>query len=71
MANREVIGIVTKIDEDGADPAQAERWLKLAGCEKIFFVNSKKYEGVAKILEYLKEEGDILPWEEKKQEENQ
>ena len=71
MANREVIGIVTKIDEDGADPAQAERWLKLAGCEKIFFVNSKKYEGVAEILEYLKEEGDILPWEEKKQEENQ
>ena len=63
MANREVIGIVTKIDVDGGDPKRAERWLRLAGCKKIFFVNSKNNEGVPEILEYLKEEGDLLPWE--------
>ena len=67
MANREVIGIVTKIDVEGGDPKQAERWLRLTGCKKIFFVNSKNNEGVPEILEYLREEGDIMPWEEKNQ----
>lgn len=64
MANREVIGIVTKIDVEGGNPKQAERWLRLAGCEKIFFVNSKGSEGIVELLEYLKEEGDKMPWEE-------
>ncbi|MEG0228908.1 MAG: EutP/PduV family microcompartment system protein, partial [Lachnospiraceae bacterium] len=35
MANREVIGIVTKIDEPKANRDRAERWLRLAGCKKI------------------------------------
>ena len=65
--NREVIGIVTKVDVEGGNPEQAERWLRLAGCEKIFFVNSKSSEGVPEILEYLREEGDIMPWEQKNQ----
>jgi ethanolamine utilization protein EutP len=63
MCNREVIGIVTKIHDEKANVERAERWLKLAGCKKIFYVDSKNYEGVPQILEYLKEEGDILPWE--------
>ena len=63
MANREVVGIVTKIDVEGGDPERAERWLRLAGCEKIFFVDSVTGEGVYKIFEYLKEENDVLPWE--------
>lgn len=63
LANREVIGVVTKIDEEGADPNRAAEWLKLAGCEKIFFVSSYENTGICDILEYLKEEGDILPWE--------
>ena len=66
MVNREVIGIVTKIDREDADIAQAERWLRLTGCKKIFFVNSKANEGIAEILEYLREPGDILPWEKAK-----
>ena len=66
MVNREVIGIVTKIDREDADVAQAERWLRLTGCKKIFFVNSKANEGIAEILEYLREPGDILPWEKAK-----
>lgn len=63
MANRDVIGIVTQIDRENARPDRAERWLKLAGCKKIFFVSSKTGEGISDILEYLKEEGDVLPWE--------
>jgi len=63
MCNREVIGIVTKIDVLGADSDRAARWLRLAGCKKIFFVDSKGGEGVAEILAYLREEGDTLPWE--------
>lgn len=63
MANREVVGIVTKIDKPDADVEQATRWLQLAGCKKIFYVNSKNNDGVVDILEYLREEGDVMPWE--------
>ena len=63
MVNREVIGIVTKIDREDADPEQAARWLRLTGCKKIFFVNSRASEGVAEILEDLSEPEDVLPWE--------
>lgn len=63
MANREVIGIVTKIDVEGGNPKRAEGWLRLAGCKDIFFVNSKGNEGIAELLEHLKEDGDVLPWE--------
>ena len=63
MVNREVVGIVTKINEKNADIERAGRWLRLTGCKKIFFVDSKRQEGIPEILEYLREEGDIMPWE--------
>lgn len=63
MCNRDVIGIVTKMEEPGAKPETAARWLRLAGCRTIFYVDSKTGEGVAQILEYLCEEGDVMPWE--------
>ena len=53
QANRPVIGIVTKIDRPDGDPERAKRWLELAGCKEIFFVDSKKGIGVDKLLEYL------------------
>lgn len=56
MANREVIGIVTKVDKEKADPMRAKRWLELAGCKKIFFVSPKTKEGISEILAYLKDE---------------
>lgn len=52
-SNREVIGIVTKIDKPDADPERAERWLRLAGCKKVFFVNSKSGEGIDELYDYL------------------
>ena len=66
MVNREVIGIVTKVDAPNGQPQRAAEWLKLAGCGKIFFVSSRTGEGIAEIFSYLKEEGDILPWEQNK-----
>ena len=64
LCNRPVIGIVTQINSDGADPDRAESWLRLVGCETIFRVDSKTGEGVWKIIDYLREDGDVLPWDE-------
>ena len=66
LANRDVIGIVTKINDKDANVGLAEHWLRLAGCTKIFFVDSVTGEGVWEIFEYLKEENDIMPWEGQK-----
>lgn len=64
MTNRDTIGIMTKIHSPKGNVAQADRWLRIAGCRKIFHVDSTSGEGVAAILEYLREPGDVLPWEE-------
>ncbi|MCR5715697.1 MAG: EutP/PduV family microcompartment system protein [Lachnospiraceae bacterium] len=63
MTNRDTIGIVTKIHSPKGNVAQADRWLRIAGCRKIFHVDSTSGEGVAAILEYLREPGDVMPWE--------
>ncbi len=55
MVNREVVGIVTKIDDPKANIPRAERWLRLSGCEKIFHVNARNNEGIVELLEYLNE----------------
>ena len=52
-STRPVIGIVTQIDQPDANPQQAEQWLRLAGCEDIFWVSSYTGEGIDKVLEYL------------------
>lgn len=66
VCNREVVGVVTKIDHWAAQPAQAAACLELAGCKKIFYTSAYTGEGIADILSYLKEERDTLPWEEVK-----
>lgn len=53
MANREVIGIVTKTDAPNARPDMAKMWLEIAGCKKIFFTSSYNNEGISEILDYL------------------
>ena len=55
MVNRDVIGIVTKIDK--ASPDRAERWLRLSGCKNIFFINSHTSEGVEQLRAYLRKQG--------------
>lgn len=53
MVNRELIGIVTKADKEGGSVERAERWLRLAGCEKIFITDSKTGRGIDELLDYL------------------
>ncbi len=53
LVNREVIGIVTQIDQREANPLRAEQWLLLAGCEKVFFVSACTGEGIGTLLDYL------------------
>ena len=55
MVNREVIGVVTKIDK--CAPHRAEQWLRLSGCERIFPVNSHTGEGVEQLKAYLRKQG--------------
>ena len=63
MVNRDVIGIVTHINSPLADTKMATLWLENCGCSKIFYVDSIIGEGVSDILEYLREDGDVMPWE--------
>ena len=58
LVNRPVIGIISGIDRDRANVEQAERWLKLCGCERIFPCSSFTGEGLEAIVEYLREPGD-------------
>lgn len=53
-AHRDLVGIVTKIDHWAADTEQAERWLRLCGCEKVFHVSSYSGEGIDELIDYLK-----------------
>ena len=64
--NRECVGIVTKINDPNGNPDRAEAWLRRAGCRTVFRVDSKTGEGIPAILEHLRESGDVLPWEEDK-----
>ncbi|MEG0378725.1 MAG: EutP/PduV family microcompartment system protein, partial [Eubacterium sp.] len=61
--NRPVIGIVTQIDHPNANTEQAIEWLKLTCADPIFPLSSFTGEGMWKLLEYLREPGDVLPWE--------
>ena len=53
QANREVIGIVTHIDAEGANAMRAENWLRLSGCKKVFLLDAKSGNGVEKLINYL------------------
>ena len=53
MVNREVIGIVTKAQKEGAKPERAKNWLRLSGCKKVFCIDSVTGYGVNELIEYL------------------
>lgn len=55
LVNREVIGIITKIDKPGANVERARRWLELSGCRKIFPLSSKTGEGIDALTCHLAE----------------
>ena len=53
VANRPVIGIVTKCDEADANPELARMRLELCGCDPIFYTSSFDKNGINELLEYL------------------
>ncbi len=53
QSTREVIGIVTQINDPCGDRELAAEWLRIAGCEKVFFVDSVTREGLDKLIDYL------------------
>lgn len=57
--NREVIGIVTQVDKEDGDPLQAETWLRLSGCEKVFQVSAVTGAGMDPLLAYLMKDTEI------------
>ena len=64
LVNREVIGIISGIDKPDANVERVERWLRLAGCKKIFPVSAVTGEGLADIIAFLAEdEKDVTPCE--------
>ncbi len=65
LGTREVIGIVTHINDPYGNLEQAALWLELAGCRKIFFVDSVTGEGIRELTDYLEEEDGGQPWAEK------
>ena len=54
VANRPVVGIVTKCDHPEARPDLAKMRLELCGCERIFMTSSYRDEGIRELLGYLK-----------------
>ena len=58
LVNREVIGIISGIDKPDANVERVERWLRLAGCKKIFPVSAVTGEGLADIIAFLEEPSD-------------
>jgi ethanolamine utilization protein EutP len=53
MVNREVIGIVTKCEEEGANPDRAENWLRISGCRHVFRIDSVTGYGMNELITYL------------------
>ena len=58
MVNREVIGIISGIDKPDGNVERVTRWLKLAGCKKIFPVCAITGEGLRELIEYLEDDED-------------
>ena len=53
MANREVIGIITKIDSPYANVPMARLWLENAGCETIFEISAYNREGIDALIQHV------------------
>ena len=56
LVNREVIGIISGIDKPDANVERVERWLRLAGCKRIFPVSAITGEGLSDIIAYLNDD---------------
>ena len=53
MANREVIGIITKTDSPYANVPMVRGWLEEAGCEKIFETSAYTGQGIEELVQHI------------------
>ena len=53
VANRPVVGVVTKCDEADARPELAAMRLGLCGCERIFYTSALTGQGMEELRSYL------------------
>ena len=53
LVNREVVGIISGIDKPDGNVDRVRRWLKLAGCKRIFPVSAITGEGLSDIIDFL------------------
>ena len=53
VANRPVVGVVTKCDEADARPELAAMRLRLCGCERIFYTSALTGKGIEELFAYL------------------
>ena len=53
FTNRPLIGVITKIHEPFANVPMVRSWLEMAGCERIFEVDSATREGIPELAAYL------------------
>ncbi len=60
MVNREAVGIITGIDKPDGNVERVANWLKLAGCKKIFPVSAITGEGLKELIDFLKEDEDVV-----------
>ncbi len=56
--NREVIGLITGIDKPRANVERVTRWLRLAGCRRVFAVSAYTGEGIQELLDFLSDDGE-------------
>jgi len=55
VANRPVIGVITKSDHPEARLELARLWLDLAGCERVFVTSSRQREGIDELIAYIRD----------------
>ena len=64
---RPLIGVITKTDSPYANSPMIKQWMNDAGCERIFEINNKTGEGVAELVEYLKDDLPTLSMQQAKE----
>ena len=63
---RPLIGIITKTDSQYANIPMIRQWMYNAGCSRVFEVNNKTREGVAELMEFLRDDYEPITLEQAK-----
>lgn len=64
FVNRPMIGIITKIDSPFANIPMVRQWMINSGCDPIFMVNNVTGDGIAELMDYLRDDPVPITLEE-------